>query len=90
MKCVVLAYHNMGCAGIRALLDAGYEISAVFTHRDNPDENIWFDSVAEFAGERGIPVYAPDDINHPVWAARIAEMKPIGAAAEYRTSTAFR
>ncbi len=76
MKCVVLAYHNMGCAGIESLLKAGYEISAVFTHRDNPAENIWFDSVAEFSGRHGIPVYAPDSINHPVWAARIAAMKP--------------
>ena len=76
MKCVVLAYHNMGCAGIRALLDAGFEISAVFTHRDNPNENIWFDSVAELAASKGIPVYAPEDINHPVWVGRIREMKP--------------
>ena len=76
MKCVVLAYHNMGCAGIEALLNAGYEISAVFTHRDNPNENIWFDSVAELAGRHNIPVFAPEDINHPVWVGRIAAMKP--------------
>ncbi|MCQ2352134.1 MAG: bifunctional UDP-4-amino-4-deoxy-L-arabinose formyltransferase/UDP-glucuronic acid oxidase ArnA [Victivallaceae bacterium] len=76
MKCVVFAYHNMGCIGIESLLKAGFEISAVFTHRDNPAENIWFDSVAEFAGNRGIPVFAPDSVNHPVWVARIREMKP--------------
>ena len=76
MKCVVLAYHNMGCAGIEALLNAGFEISAVFTHRDNPNENIWFDSVAEFASARGIPAFAPEDINHPVWVNRIKAMEP--------------
>ena len=76
MKCVVLAYHNMGCAGIEALLNAGFEISAVFTHRDNPNENIWFDSVAEFASSRGIPAFAPEDINHPVWVNRIKAMEP--------------
>ncbi len=76
MKCVVFAYHNMGCAGISALLDAGFEISAVFTHRDNPNENIWFDSVAEFAVSRGIPTFAPEDVNHPVWVNRIREMAP--------------
>ena len=59
MKCVVLAYHNMGCAGIEALRNAGFEISAVFTHRDNPNENIWFDSVAEYASSCGIPAFAP-------------------------------
>ena len=51
MKCVVLAYHNIGRAGIEALRKNGFEISAVFTHQDNPDENIWFGSVAELAGE---------------------------------------
>ncbi len=76
MKCVVLAYHNVGKAGIEALLANGFEISAVFTHKDNPNENIWFDSVAEFAGSRGIEVFAPEDINHPVWVERIRAMKP--------------
>ena len=76
MKCVVLAYHNMGCAGIEALRNAGFEISAVFTHRDNPNENIWFDSVAEYASSCGIPAFAPEDINHPVWVNRIKAMEP--------------
>jgi len=76
VKCVVLAYHNIGRTGIEALLKSGYEISAVFTHRDNPNENIWFDSVAEFATARGIPVFAPEDINHPIWINRIRAMKP--------------
>ena len=75
-KCVVLAYHNIGRTGIEALLNCGYEISAVFTHRDNPNENIWFDSVAEYATSRGIPVFAPEDINHPIWVNRIRAMKP--------------
>ncbi|MEA2069310.1 MAG: bifunctional UDP-4-amino-4-deoxy-L-arabinose formyltransferase/UDP-glucuronic acid oxidase ArnA, partial [Verrucomicrobiota bacterium] len=76
MKAVVLAYHSIGCAGIEALLDAGYDIQAVFTHVDNPTESIWFDSVAELAAGKGIPVYAPEDINHAVWEKRIAEMAP--------------
>ena len=75
MKCVVLAYHNMGCAGIEELLAAGFDIKAVFTHRDNPQENIWFDSVAECAGKYNIPVYAPEDINHPIWVSRISAME---------------
>ena len=64
MKAIVLGYHSIGCAGIEALIESGYEIAAVFTHVDNPTENIWFDSVAELAAEKGIPVYAPEDINH--------------------------
>ena len=76
MKAVVFAYHNIGCEGIQALLDSGIEIQCVFTHTDNPDENIWFRSVAELASERGIPLYAPEDPNHPLWIERIRAMKP--------------
>jgi len=75
MKCVVLAYHNIGRVGIQSLLDNGFEISAVFTHQDSPNECIWFDSVAELACEHNIPVFAPEDINHPVWVSRIKAME---------------
>ena len=76
MKTVVLAYSNMGCSGIEALLRHGFEIAAIFTHKDDPREHIWFRSVAELGAARGIPVYAPDDINHPIWVARIKELRP--------------
>lgn len=76
MKAVVFAYHDMGCVGVQALLDAGFDIAAIFTHADNAQENAFFGSVARLAAERGIPVYAPDDVNHPLWVDRITEMKP--------------
>jgi UDP-4-amino-4-deoxy-L-arabinose formyltransferase/UDP-glucuronic acid dehydrogenase (UDP-4-keto-hexauronic acid decarboxylating) len=62
--------------GIEALLRNGFEIAAVFTHRDDPGENVWFDSVAALAASRNVPVFAPDDINHPLWVHRIGELKP--------------
>jgi len=76
MRCVVLAYHNIGCVGIEALLRNGFEIAAVFTHKDDPNENIWFESVAELSASRGLPVFAPEDINHPLWVRRIEALKP--------------
>ncbi|KNC88357.1 bifunctional UDP-4-amino-4-deoxy-L-arabinose formyltransferase/UDP-glucuronic acid oxidase ArnA [Trabulsiella odontotermitis] len=76
MKAVVFAYHDMGCAGIQALLDAGYDIEAIFTHPDNANENHFFGSVARIAAEQGIQVYAPDDVNHPLWIERIRAMNP--------------
>jgi len=76
MKTVVLAYHNIGCRGIEALLKHGFQIAGVFTHLDDPAENIWFDSVAELAARHGLPVYAPENINHPLWVNRIAALKP--------------
>ena len=50
MKTVVFAYHDMGCLGIEALLAAGYEISAIFTHTDNPGEKAFYGSVARLGG----------------------------------------
>src|SRR2546427_2798509 len=76
MRAVVLGYHNIGCRGIQALVRHGYEIVGVFTHPNDPAENTWFDSVAELAAHRAIPVFAPDDINHPIWVAKIAALKP--------------
>ncbi len=76
MKAVVFAYHDMGCTGIQALLDAGYDIEAIFTHPDNAGENNFFGSVARLAAEQGITVYAPEDVNHPLWVDRIRTMAP--------------
>ncbi|MBN2640935.1 MAG: bifunctional UDP-4-amino-4-deoxy-L-arabinose formyltransferase/UDP-glucuronic acid oxidase ArnA [Victivallales bacterium] len=76
MKCVVFAYHNIGCTGIKSLLKNGFQIEAVFTHKDNPNENIWFDSVAELASSKGIPVYAPEDVNHALWVNKIKQIAP--------------
>ena len=76
MKAVVFAYHDIGCTGIRALAEAGFAIEAIFTHADNAAENHFFGSVARTAAQLGIPVYAPDDANHPLWVDRIKGMKP--------------
>jgi len=76
MKAVVLAYHNIGCVGIEALLRNGFEIAAVFTHRDDPGEAVWFDSVAALAASRDIPVFAPENINHPLWIHKIRDLTP--------------
>ena len=75
-KAVVFAYHDIGCAGIEALLKAGYEIAAVFTHADDPKENNFYGSVAQLCARNGIPVHAPEDANHPLWIERIAKLNP--------------
>lgn len=76
MKAVVLAYHNMGCIGLESLLKNGFEITAVFTHKDDPQEHLWFRSVAQLAAQHHIPVFAPDDVNHPLWVEKIKAMQP--------------
>lgn len=76
MNTVVFAYHDMGCVGINALLASGYRISAIFTHADTPGENPFFGSVARIAARTGIPVYTPEDVNHPLWRERIRALAP--------------
>lgn len=75
-KAVVFAYHDIGCAGIEALLTAGYDIAAVFTHADDPKENNFYGFVAQLCARNGIPVHAPEDANHPLWIERIAKLNP--------------
>lgn len=76
MKAVVFAYHNIGCAAIRSLLETGVKIAAVFTHVDDSNENVFFESVAKLAASNGIPVFAPEDVNHPLWIEKIRKMQP--------------
>src|SRR3972149_499976 len=76
MRAVVFAYHNMGIAGIRALLDHGFPIPMVLSHEDDPKENRWFGSVADFCRSRGIPVFTPADVNSAPWPDRIRTAGP--------------
>ena len=76
MKALVLGYHNMGCLGLDALLRNGFEVPAVFTHRDNPHEEVWWDSLAERAKARGIAVHYPDSMKGPEIQHLLASYEP--------------
>ncbi len=76
MKAIVFAYHDIGCVGLKALKKAGFDIQAVFTHTDDPGENHFFSSVARVSADMELPVYAPENVNHPLWVDRIRELKP--------------
>ncbi|HEY0208596.1 bifunctional UDP-4-amino-4-deoxy-L-arabinose formyltransferase/UDP-glucuronic acid oxidase ArnA [Acerihabitans sp.] len=76
MKAIVFAYHDIGCIGLKALVDAGFDVQAVFTHTDAPGENRFFHSVARLGAALELPVYAPDDVNHPLWVETIRNLKP--------------
>ncbi len=54
-RAVVFAYHSVGVQSIKVLLARGVSIVLVVTHRDNPAETIWFDSVAALCQEHNIP-----------------------------------
>ena len=73
---VVFAYHNVGVRCLSVLLAHGVDVALVVTHRDNPKETIWFDSVAELAALHGIPTITPDNPNTPEVVAQIRELQP--------------
>jgi len=75
-RAVVFAYHNVGVRCLSVLLAQGVDVALVVTHRDNPDETIWFDSVAELAALHGIPTIMPENPNDPEVVARIAALAP--------------
>jgi methionyl-tRNA formyltransferase len=76
LRAIVLAYHDVGCAAIEELLAQGDEILAVFTHEDDPHENVWFGSVARLAEVRGLPVFTPEDVNRREWIGAMRALAP--------------
>lgn len=75
-RTVVMGYHTMGCLGFDALLAHGFELAAVLTHRDDPHEEIWWESLAARAEARGIPVHYPEDAKDPAVRDLVASYAP--------------
>jgi len=62
---LVFAYHDVGYECLDALIQNDEYILAVITHKDDPEEDIWFRSVANLAKKYDIPVHKPDSVNTP-------------------------
>jgi methionyl-tRNA formyltransferase len=75
-RAVVFAYHNVGVRCLSVLLAHGVDVALVVTHRDNPNENIWFESVAALATLHGIPVITPDNPNTDEVVEQIRALQP--------------
>ncbi|MEY4523140.1 MAG: hypothetical protein RIR27_216 [Pseudomonadota bacterium] len=60
MHAVVFAYHDVGVNCLKALLGAGIQIDLVVTHQDDPNENVWFGSVAKLCQDQQLPYITPD------------------------------
>ncbi|MGB5079729.1 MAG: formyltransferase [Burkholderiales bacterium] len=73
---VVFAYHDVGCRCLAAVLDQGIAVPLVVTHRDDPQETLWFASVAALARKRGIETIMPEDPNRPEVVGRIRSLRP--------------
>ncbi len=73
---VVFAYHNVGYRCLSVLLAHGVDVRLVVTHRDNPKETIWFESVQKLAELHGIPVITPENPNVPEIVEQIQVLQP--------------
>lgn len=76
MKAVVFAYQEVGFVCLEALLEAGVDVACLFTHEDDPDEEIWFRTPLAIAKEHGIPVFTPDNIKEEKWTDVIRDFRP--------------
>jgi methionyl-tRNA formyltransferase len=71
---VLFAYHEMGYACMEALLKMSAPIAALFTHRDDSHEEIWWRSCSELAAQHGVPVHIDESVEAAV--AKIGASKP--------------
>jgi methionyl-tRNA formyltransferase len=76
VRAVVFAYQEIGYVCLEELLGTGADVACLFTHDDDPGEEIWFRRPVELAREYGIPVYAPESLNSEKWITLIREMRP--------------
>lgn len=75
-RAVVFAYHDVGVHAISVLLARQIEIVLVVTHQDNPNENIWFGSVAKLCAEHGIACITPENGHDPALHQQVAQLAP--------------
>ena len=59
---MVFAYSEVGSVCLEALLKDGANVVAVYTHEDDPNEEIWFRSVKKIAEKNKIPVRTPNKL----------------------------
>ncbi len=76
IRVVVFAYHTIGARCLETLLAWGDTVAAVVTHADDPEEAIWFESVADLARARELPVYTPASPNTPEFVALMRSLRP--------------
>jgi len=75
-RAVVFAYHDLGVRCLRALLEGGVDVPLVVTHADDPNERVWFASVAGLAAQQGIEAITPEDPNRPEVLERVRALAP--------------
>ena len=76
MKAAVFAYHEIGYVCLEEVLASGMEVACLFTHKDDPDETIWFRRPVELAMKQAIPVYDPERLRESRWMDLLQTLSP--------------
>jgi methionyl-tRNA formyltransferase len=76
VKAAVFAYHEIGYVCLEEVLASGMEVSCLFTHKDDPGEEIWFRRPVELALEQSIPVYNPERLRDRKWTDLLRDLAP--------------
>ena len=76
MRSVVFAYSDVGYVCLDLLLELGADVVAVFTHDDDPNEEVWFRSVRRLAEQHALPVFSPERVAEGDWLARLHAWDP--------------
>jgi methionyl-tRNA formyltransferase len=73
VRVLFLGYSQLGYRAVRLLGDMGFEVAAVVTHRDDPEERRWYRTPAEAAAERGLPTVYSSDLDGRAGISELAE-----------------
>ncbi len=76
MRAVVFGYQEIGYVCLEELISFGVHVSCLFSHEDDPSEEIWFRRPARIAQEHNVPVYTPDTLRDEKWMGIIQEAAP--------------
>jgi methionyl-tRNA formyltransferase len=75
-RVVVFAYSEVGVRCLKALVCQGIDVALVVTHKDNTNENVFFDSVADLAADYGLPIITPVSASEPAVIAQLQAIAP--------------
>lgn len=73
---MVFGYQEIGYVCLEELLAFGVHVPCLFTHEDDPDEEIWFRRPITVAREHSIPIYTPDSLKDDTWCNIVKDCAP--------------
>ncbi|HOE15844.1 MAG TPA: formyltransferase [Syntrophorhabdaceae bacterium] len=76
MRTVVFAYQEIGYVCLEELIDFGADVACLFTHLDDPGEEVWYRRPITVAERHNIPVYTPESLKDRQWAKLVADAEP--------------